>query len=1680
MRNKTLKFTTVSATMILIIAIIITSLACLQGVSDKFDKPNTDNVAIDTRYVRSGSVDGQMIGNKIDFVDNIHTKIEDEASLLNFLDPSIKTTKSIGLVTTDFSITNNPNINKVLQQGKTLDGNGYVITINQNGSHSSTSDKTVIDEYNHIPLGYRYTYYGGLVGANFGTVQNINIDYAGTSVINQDIGTLEVVEGTYADGFATGIVTGINFGTVLNVKATVGTRMGFSATNTDIYSGILAGVNYGIISKSTAVLNSNYIVKATDINKTNLTAGLVGLMITNINFGFKSLMGDVSFVGEENTGNIEIGASNRAAVASIFALNSNHHLSADNPLKAEYSPGVIDGVIHDYYGKITKNGTLIQNYLVGECGVAANVFYTNPNVDVYYSYVSCATSKIFPSLVKTDLKAVYNNTPEVRLAFDRSSNGLSNSVFLNITSSVKNKDDKSLIVFDITKDRRKVNLDGDAIDKNENSTITQFEFNNENKVATNHIDFTVSVSGSVMSGEVIKEFSTFNIRYGGLGSVKLELDTNKSYTGKTKTNIQMYNEKNLPYNISNHSEIKVSARIQGTENFHDMINPTTYDQVKTEMLNVYDATGAMVHNNKGVTYVDKGARLIIPLTVFNLKELYKIEPANAKMNVFNKNGQNIIPNEFKPLNYMKVSFNIVNAGSDAAISDVYYKTSTGKSGFFSDLNPLDPTNMILNSGDFGRKGNTFTFIGYKDGMVVTKPISINLYLDAEAPELNVDFDDMTEWSGKNSIVITGNVFDYNTISPILEFKDGATETNVVVDANGNFSIVIDKSGGRQITISARDNAGNITSINKHIMLDNTQVDFNIKATSSSNNYTAGSTAIDSIFFKATITSSSMSEVLMYIQIDNGILIPITSTTNVYTYKLNYTPEKGSNIKFTSINGAGKENVVVFGTAIISINDQNIISIKTTDLSYDPIDKVYDGTTSVPDSINIIFKDHLINAVIIAKYKDVNVSESVGIDLAIESFDEGKHYVFIGDLRGKITKATVNISINDVRVRYGDVNTNYNIRAIDTTSGNLVVDDFFKQLDITVRTAEDNMDVDIKNLDVGVYRLRAQFDNSTLQNYFVNRSEAGTYIVIPRNVKVQTDDDAFYNKTYTGAPLVYNPYFVNTSNQKVYLDLAYGKIEGTVVTPIDNPGDAGMYKYTIMIKPSETNLDSKNYTLDGADKAGIVSGSLEIFKFKPFFLVENIKDKVLNVNYNGKAQPIIYLDGSEVLGVEALAYYMSKFTITYNGIADIPTQSGAYNVVMNFTGGDDSKNYANQQKVFVMNILKQKVTYTFADVKVDFNDKDTSLVIGNIPAEFGVINQLGIDKNPKIMYYTNVEYAEAIASGAVFDPSILHIILTRFDISPEDEINEGATAAELSKKYIYRNAGTYKFEINMINFNYDFITANKRATLTINKVLVDKLVTFANKIVNYNGDEHKINDLIYNDSHVTVTTNENNPTVAINVGTYTYKFTVESKNLTHGSKQITVLLIINAISMNKDDILIKSQTKVFDGNEFVITADKLPDGATLTPSPENSSNYNVGTNNLLFVVSKPNYIDFKITVKCYVTPLGVDVVFKDLTTIEGSPVKVTGIFIDVNGFEQEVEIDISAASKLLPGVYACDVNIDDYNYVLNDGFETVNITINPKPNYLLMGIGAAGGACVIIGGVVVTLLIIRKRKNKISL
>ncbi len=265
-----------------------------------------------------------------------------------------------GYLATDVTVTSAIDIAE-FASGRTLDGNGYTLTIDK--SSSGLNGLTATSDYNSIYTTSKSTNsWSLLMRVNKGTVKNLKVKvkasqeyyYTASAATNHD---------TF------GIIAGINAGTIENVAVEIpaGVSVKFRDNNSaspaaGIYLGAFAGINMGKISYSTVTINGT--LALTNDSDQGLLGGIAG-----VNVG-----GTIEYCIADGSGTLNNGsAAGNSGVGGIVGAGAS--TSGKTIGYLNLTPGTIQMVYSNH----------MFIYVLGNnmpCGFIAGHYYGNGTNEV--------------------------------------------------------------------------------------------------------------------------------------------------------------------------------------------------------------------------------------------------------------------------------------------------------------------------------------------------------------------------------------------------------------------------------------------------------------------------------------------------------------------------------------------------------------------------------------------------------------------------------------------------------------------------------------------------------------------------------------------------------------------------------------------------------------------------------------------------------------------------------------------------------------------------------------------------------------------------------------------------------------------------------------------------------------------------------------------------------------------------------------------------------------------------------------------------------------------------------------------------------------------------------------------------------------------------------------------------
>lgn len=323
--------------------------------------------------------------------------VKDIASATDLTDFLNSTTYTYGILTANFTIGNEvkPSVNRVLAEGKTLDGNGNTITVafTETAALSCTVDDGITSDWykqwmtfqqngtnNTVDIGNGISAFGlsNIVSVNRGTIKNLSVSVSAASGYNDAKAVVTAPEG-YDGNIGMGVVAGINFGTVENCVSTVNIPYGFYGSPVQAWSNTASNSNNKILSRQGLVAVGGVVginkgnVLNTEVNQ-NSDIGTFRATY-KVDYGWGRVTGDiyndnigsgiVGGVAGFNDGGAVNGVSYNATAGSLS--NKNNHTAISytgmivglaNLQNAKGGAAVNYGVGYYANGAIQSGGTI--------------------------------------------------------------------------------------------------------------------------------------------------------------------------------------------------------------------------------------------------------------------------------------------------------------------------------------------------------------------------------------------------------------------------------------------------------------------------------------------------------------------------------------------------------------------------------------------------------------------------------------------------------------------------------------------------------------------------------------------------------------------------------------------------------------------------------------------------------------------------------------------------------------------------------------------------------------------------------------------------------------------------------------------------------------------------------------------------------------------------------------------------------------------------------------------------------------------------------------------------------------------------------------------------------------------------------------------------------------------------
>lgn len=399
--------------------------------------PNSNTNAVDgfknIGQVLDVSTNDGKVDEKITTPGNDWVAISTEEELNAFMSNNTSG-GNYGYLTEDIVInrsTDNYGLNRSgFNKGRTLDGNGYKITITNNGT------SWVTPEFANMSFGAdvitRHWFYndepqtnikvaGGFIAVNWGTIKNVTFDY---KILTTDGARYNTPNAGARVAHYIGVIAGLNMGYINNVRLDLnGSAFKFhrdlgtgdrGANRNMAVVGGLAALNMGEIETVTVNTSITF-----DVNSKNesgypthaVLGGVVGKMLSYsgteaYNYINSATLKDVTMLGS-GTFTIASGGGNETAnsilneVGIVVGSNTVTHADKYRDCGEKFDNGIIDGILMANTATVTPTGgdggdygsqgnhtSGTAQYPVVDCGKVSNVFYA-------YNYTNRVTNCAF-------------------------------------------------------------------------------------------------------------------------------------------------------------------------------------------------------------------------------------------------------------------------------------------------------------------------------------------------------------------------------------------------------------------------------------------------------------------------------------------------------------------------------------------------------------------------------------------------------------------------------------------------------------------------------------------------------------------------------------------------------------------------------------------------------------------------------------------------------------------------------------------------------------------------------------------------------------------------------------------------------------------------------------------------------------------------------------------------------------------------------------------------------------------------------------------------------------------------------------------------------------------------------------------------------------------------------------
>lgn len=887
---------------------------------------------------------------------------------------------------------------RVLAQGKTLDGNGKLITMNFTSSNYQTINASsefvfttngVFKDHggNTSAATNRIVTAGGLLAQNHGNIKNLNIQ-----------GNTNTVKVAVADGVAYPSVgspiVGLNTGNITNVNVKLdGSRFEFhkyygewnsdnSYKNTAILGGI-AGMNVGVISGARIENNVSTFIcnargKAASGKTTNthtIIGGAVGKLLSDKadsagTGNTTAIMKDIIMEGSaliEATTHVDstnkLVGSNNTLREIGGVVGSNTILTPGNVVinaAAGYAAGQIDGVIMGFSGQqytswsIDNIGGSSGRDVVGgnpvlSCGDAANIIYVtqyngratqcdHKNDTTWHNKVSYSTIFTLDDLP---------SGTEFSVEIDKANNELNTKRFyVNIKIAIpENSDD---IIFDIVNTAYEMNASD-----NDSSTIQK----TEHLAGWNYFNADGSTPFYDMNAPINSKHAEVNHYESrpsrGWDSVfnRIELSLGKNTTvdfGETVANKE-FTGTDMPIVLKDTTGKVINANEKSSYVSSNYKHPDADIMSVKSFFMPGDYTDIKILSSESDKYgcIDTLNKYVAPIktpdgapTVVNI--------AFPKITISNIPDPNTA--------YLDYTVNYSLSAGQGLLKNVYYSSpnniwspadSVTSHRFFKTTNPTGTIYRLAGYGVFDPTATSITSAPTDKALqlkVTAITDEFNLIIDHEAPTLvytdeqgnTVTKPTQTDWSDNERTVYFKVNDEHSVIGAVTVAADG-TAYNVKEMGEGLYSFVI--SDNRTYLITVKDVLGNTLTDELKLSIDVIEPNINIVG------YNNGQSIVSNNNIIADITATEQSSGrTLTLSIDNGEEQVIDISTGQFVFDINgthtYLFKNTAGIKGSDGNYKYAEFMitVTLNKTVINVSDNDIVVADG-----EPIVMKYNGT-----------------------------------------------------------------------------------------------------------------------------------------------------------------------------------------------------------------------------------------------------------------------------------------------------------------------------------------------------------------------------------------------------------------------------------------------------------------------------------------------------------------------------------------------------------------------------------------------------------------------------------------------------------------------------------------------------------------------------------------------------------------